>query len=130
MRWRHSALLPSLTAFVLCHPYIFYGHPLFFHGCVCKNVPPPCTLPAPSTASATDIAAAFTPSVITLYPVLNADLTVRKSGGNLGGRAGADKLCAESPNRPVSAFERVVPTQYRALISPGPNDEVQDFVAR
>lgn len=76
-----------------------------------------------------DIAAALAASVIKLYPVVDSGGTVRLLTGDLGGRVGADALCAASPNRPVATNSRVG-LLYRALISTAADDEVRDFVTR
>jgi len=44
--------------------------------------------------------------------------------GNLGGRSGADAICAASSNRPITGF-----TDYHALMSFSSSDDIADFAS-
>jgi hypothetical protein len=44
--------------------------------------------------------------------------------GNLGGRTGADAICAASSNRPITGF-----TEYHALMSFSASDDIADFAS-
>ena len=92
----------------------------------CKRAPRPASHPLPSKPH--PAASAFEASAITLYAVVDGSDGTRTFNGNLGGRAGADRLCALSPNRPLanSANSRVA-LLYHALISTADGDALRDF---
>ena len=84
-------------------------------GVVAALVPVLTSIVAPSPAAAQSVGAAR----IILYQASNG----AGFDGNLGGRQGADALCAASANRPAGY------SNYRALISTSATDEIQDMPA-